>query len=101
VRCNDGGVLITHVKLGDRVTTGQLLGTVTDPLSNEVAKVKAPHPGVVIGQAMNQVVMPGFAVFHLGVTDTSKVAFPLTDDDWAPEAVEETIREADESPEEE
>lgn len=101
VRCNDGGILISRVELGDRVTTGQILGTVTDPLSNEVAEVKAPHPGVVIGQAMNQVVMPGFAVFHLGITDTSKVAIPISDEDWAIEAVEETSREADESPEEE
>ena len=99
VRCDDGGILITDVELGERVKMGQVLGTVTDPLSNERVPLVSPHAGVVIGMALNQVVMPGFAAFHLGIEEPQAVAPPGEDEDWTVEAVEENVREADELPE--
>ena len=65
VRADQGGILLTEVKLGRRVKAGELLGTVTDPISNEQVPIEAPYPGRVIGMALNQFVMPGFATFHL------------------------------------
>jgi predicted deacylase len=104
VRCNDGGILISEVELGDRVETGQLLGTVTDPLTNERALLLAPHDGTVIGMAVNQVVMPGFAAFHLGVHAGASLPEgdpePGDEEDWAIESVEENLSDADERPEE-
>lgn len=100
VRSDDGGILISRVELGDRVARGELLGTVTDPLSNERAELRAPHPGTVIGKALNQVVMPGFAAFHLGIHAGESGVPPEGDEDWAIEAVEEAVGEADERPEE-
>ncbi len=67
VRVNDGGIFITDRRLGERVEAGDLLGTVTDPVSNERSKVIAPFSGRIIGMALSQVVIPGFAAFHLGV----------------------------------
>jgi predicted deacylase len=77
VRANDGGIFLASVKLGDRVQAGQVLGHVTDPISNERTEVMTPYTGTVIGMAVNQVVMPGFAAFHLGVDSKRPAAFPV------------------------
>ena len=53
------------MKLGRRVKQGDLLGKVTDPITNEQVEIHAPHSGRVIGLALNQFVMPGFATFHI------------------------------------
>ena len=65
VRADQGGILLSEVKLGRRVKQGELLGTITDPISNEQAPIRAPYTGRVIGMALNQFVMPGYATFHL------------------------------------
>lgn len=66
VRADHGGVLFSVVRLGQTVRSGDILGTVTDPISNEQNLIYSPVEGRVIGMAVNQVVMPGFAAFHLG-----------------------------------
>jgi hypothetical protein len=43
------------------------LGTVTDPVTNESKRVEAPVRGRIIGMAVPQVVIPGYAAFHLGI----------------------------------
>lgn len=67
VRADRGGILISSVDLGSRVTEGDLLGKVTDPITNATVGIYAPRSGRIIGMARNQVVMPGFAAFHLGL----------------------------------
>ncbi len=67
VRVDRGGILFGNAQLGDVVKVGDLLGTVTDPLSNVRTDVVAPHNGRVLGRALNQFVMPGFAAFRLGI----------------------------------
>ncbi len=67
VRASRGGILLASVGLGDTVSAGQVLGVVTDPISNARAEVVAPHDGRVIGMAVNQMVRPGYAVFRLGM----------------------------------
>ena len=37
------------------------------PVTNVQQEIRAPQPGRVIGMALNQFVMPGYAAFHLGV----------------------------------
>jgi hypothetical protein len=66
VRADHGGVLFSVVRLGQTVRPGDILGNVTDPITNEQNLIYAPVEGRVIGMAVNQVVMPGFAAFHLG-----------------------------------
>jgi len=66
VRVNHGGIFVPSVELGDRVEEGTVLGTVFDPLGGERAVVKSPVAGRVIGMALAQVVIPGFAAFHIG-----------------------------------
>jgi uncharacterized protein len=67
VRVDHGGILLAGVELGDRVEPGDILGWVSEPLSGTRAAVYAPTQGRVVGMALNQVVIPGFAAFHLGL----------------------------------
>jgi predicted deacylase len=65
VRVDASGILLANVALGDLVKEGDLLGTVTDPLSNHSNQIFAPRGGRVIGMAVDQIVVPGFAAFHV------------------------------------
>mgnify|MGYP001948895689 CR=1 FL=1 len=67
VRADQGGILFSDVELGDNVDKGEVLGTVTDPITNIRSEVISPSDGRIIGMAFNQVVMPGFAAFHVGI----------------------------------
>ncbi len=67
VRVDHGGLLFSEVGLGERVSEGELLGTVSDPISNEQFRIYAPVKGRVLGMALNQVVLPGFAAYRLGI----------------------------------
>ncbi|MBW2500952.1 MAG: succinylglutamate desuccinylase/aspartoacylase family protein [Deltaproteobacteria bacterium] len=67
VRCDQGGILVSRIGLGDQVEAGEALGTISDPLSGDVQQVLAPHNGRVIGMAVDQLVMPGFAAYHIGL----------------------------------
>ncbi|MCK5190898.1 MAG: hypothetical protein KAR12_12665, partial [Methylococcales bacterium] len=44
------------------------------------SKLKSPYKGRVIGMALNQVVMPGFAAFHIGIQATEKEVTQTGDD---------------------
>lgn len=67
VRADRGGILFSNVELGERVAKGDLLGEVTDPITNIKNGIVSPHRGRVIGMALNQVVLPGFAAFHIAI----------------------------------
>jgi uncharacterized protein len=66
VRANAGGLLISSVALGQRVVPNQRLGVVVDPIHDIEREIVSPLYGRVIGMARNQVVLPGFAAFHVG-----------------------------------
>ncbi len=61
-----GGIFLTDVHLGDKVKVGDLLGTVTDPESDEQIKIHSNRDGIVIGAALPQVVLSGYGIFHIG-----------------------------------
>ncbi len=67
VRADQGGILMSVVKLGASVEEGDLLGRVVDPITNTGSDIVAPFTGRVIGMAVNQVVQTGFAAYHIGV----------------------------------
>ncbi len=73
VRPMQGGMLFSTVKLGDKVRRGDKLGWVTDPVRNQTQDIRAPVSGRILGMALNQVVMPGFAAFHLGISKGSQL----------------------------
>jgi predicted deacylase len=86
LRVNEGGIFLTKRKLGDAVEVGEVLGTVTDPLTNERGTVIATLQGRIIGMAVPQVVIPGFAAFHIGV-ESPRVLDP-SEVDTAVEVIE-------------
>lgn len=67
VRSPAGGMLMAEVSLGERVRKGQRLGLVVDPLRDRSVAIEAPVSGRIIGMAQNQLVLPGFAAFHIGI----------------------------------
>jgi len=85
VRADNGGILLANVSLGSTVRKGDLLGTITDPMNNARTELRSPYSGRIIGMARNQVVMPGFAAFHVGIQ---------TDEAPVDEAVDTAISEA-------
>jgi len=78
VRVDRGGLMLAIVQIGDLVKRGELLGTVIDPLSSARGEIRAPYAGTIIGQALDQVVMPGFAAFHLALTPQESQRVPTS-----------------------
>ncbi|WP_295361947.1 succinylglutamate desuccinylase/aspartoacylase family protein [Arenimonas sp.] len=74
VRANSGGLLISEVTLGQHVQAGQRLGRVIDPVANVERYLLAPVAGRVIGMSQNQVVLPGYAAYHLGIQTSEQRA---------------------------
>jgi predicted deacylase len=60
------GIYLPVVGVGDEVEAGQLLATVTDPITDQVHEIRANESGVVIGMALPQVVLSGAALIHVG-----------------------------------
>ena len=96
VRSDEGGILAARAKLGDVVQKHQVLGTVFDPISNRRSKIRAPEQGRVIGVALDQLVMPGYAAFHIasegsaerGAAAPPAAALPSVDDGSEPARAE-------------
>lgn len=110
VRADASGIYVPLVELGADVQPGQRLAEVTDPFSSSRQEIVAPVAGRVIGMALGQVVMPGFALFHIGIEDAPMPAPiagardpappPANGDDAAAEEDEVRQRElAEERPE--
>jgi len=72
IRATQGGILLAEVELNQKVKQGQVLGTVTDPISNTGSAIIAPYNGRVLGMAVNQVVHAGFAAFRIGEEKTTE-----------------------------
>ena len=70
VRVSKGGILFSDAKLGDFVKKGDPLGKVTNPINNKTHSVRSTVNGRIIGMAIDQVVMPGFAAYHIGIRAT-------------------------------
>lgn len=89
VRVDSGGMLFSSVALGDRIREGQHLGKVVDPIRNEEQPILSPFRGRVIGIALNQVVLPGFAAYHVGIeTSEAQAAEEAAQAPAEPDAIE-------------
>ncbi len=62
-----GGYFFPGAELGQTVNRGDRLGTIIDPLTDRQTKVSATENGEVIGMAVAQIVLSGYALVHLGV----------------------------------
>jgi predicted deacylase len=64
-----GGFFFPQADLGDHVKAGDRLGVVVDPLTDVEAIVVSPIAGEVIGMAVAQPVLSGYALFHIAWKD--------------------------------
>ncbi|MGI9204550.1 MAG: succinylglutamate desuccinylase/aspartoacylase family protein [Woeseiaceae bacterium] len=76
IRADQGGVLFSKVGLGESVELDQLLGTITDPITNVQTELRASDRGRVLGMALDQFVMPGFAAFRIGIEAPRAIDLP-------------------------
>ncbi len=97
VRVDHGGILFSDVALGERVSEGELLGVVTDPITNQQHRVYAPTSGRILGMALNQVVLPGFAAYRIG-TATSKAGASMEKGQDVDDSPEDDAGDDTESP---
>jgi predicted deacylase len=66
VPLGQGGIFFPKLALGAKVATGDLLGTVARPDTDEVNEIRAPRAGTLIGMAVPSLVLSGYGIFHLG-----------------------------------
>ncbi len=66
----NGGFFFPTAKLGDIVRTGDSLGKIVDPLTDVAFEVISPISGEIIGMAVPQPVLSGYALFHLAWHDS-------------------------------
>lgn len=62
-----GGYFFPSAELGEMVESGQVIGTIIDPLTDRHTVVRATEAGEIIGLAVAQIVLSGYALVHLGV----------------------------------
>jgi predicted deacylase len=65
VRAPEGGILRTRFVPGDRVTRGQVIGDIADPLGENGASVVANDSGIIIGRSNLPIANRGDALFHI------------------------------------
>jgi predicted deacylase len=88
VRAPQSGILRAVKPLGSRVSEGELLGWIADPLGGEEVPVVAPAAGVVIGKLNLPLVNEGEALYHIArfaETDTAAEAVEIFQEILDPE----------------
>ena len=83
-----------------RVKPGKVLGTITDPITNKQTEIHSPSEGRVLGMAINQFVMPGFAAFRIGIVTTESEMQESDGEAGAPSELAERTSEEDPVPSE-
>ncbi|MDH5747687.1 MAG: succinylglutamate desuccinylase/aspartoacylase family protein [Rhodospirillales bacterium] len=85
VRAPEGGIFRARVKLGARVFTGSLLGTIASPFGDSEFPIECPANGIVIGRNNLPNVNQGDGIFNIARVDDPEAAADAIDifqDDW-------------------
>ncbi len=70
LRAAEGGIFITHKKLGSKVRENENIGYITDAFNNQRIIVKAPQAGLIIGMTVLPLVNQGDAMVHIATFDS-------------------------------
>ncbi len=101
VRVNSGGILIAKVKIGSKVEKHDILGHLINPLTTEESEILAPFNGRILGMALNQFMLPGYAAFHIGISsDTSTMIKEEQSEENEDDESDESDDESDDETEE-
>lgn len=65
VRASASGIFRTVKPLGSHINRKEVLGVISDPISNSEVEVLSPYTGLVIGRAELPLVYEGEAVYHI------------------------------------
>lgn len=65
MRAEQSGIFRATAALGDRVSKGDTLGYISDPLGDDETQCKVPFDGVIIGRLNLPLVNEGDAIFHV------------------------------------
>ncbi|KTC84832.1 succinylglutamate desuccinylase/aspartoacylase family protein [Legionella brunensis] len=84
IRAPESGVMIKGKSLGEKVSKGEMLCTIVDPLGDNEIKVKSPCEGVIIGKTNIPLVNEGDGIFHIAVfEDLDNLQLPAEDmEEW-------------------
>ncbi len=85
-RANQGGLFVSQKKLGDTVKAGELLGHISDPFVEQRTEVLAESSGKIIGMALNQMVIPGYAIYHIAIEQSA-----INDDVLSTESIQNQL----------
>jgi predicted deacylase len=72
IRAENGGILFSKKEVGDLIRVDDVLGSITDPITNETSNILSTINGRIIGMAVNQFVMPGYGCYHIGIEATEE-----------------------------
>ena len=65
VPIDNGGFFFPEAELGDEVVSGDRIGHIIDPLTDAIFEITSPMQGEIIGMAVSQPVLSGYALFHI------------------------------------
>jgi hypothetical protein len=65
LRASQSGVFISHIKLGDMVQKGQIIGSISNPFGDNKIEIRVNEDGMVIGLTMMPLVNKGDALLHI------------------------------------
>jgi len=77
IRAEHGGILFSKKEVGDLIRVNDVLGAITDPITNETSNILSTINGRVIGMAVNQFVMPGYGCYHIGIEASEDILADL------------------------
>ena len=81
LRAPEGGILRSVRNAGERVSAGETIGEISDPLGDNSAFVIAQDDGIVVGRTNLPVVHRGDALFHIARIAGAYPPAPLYDED--------------------
>jgi hypothetical protein len=65
IRADKGGILLLNVQPGDIIRKGEDIAVIVKPFGTEVARIRAPYTGLVVGATTTPLSLPGSAVVNL------------------------------------
>ena len=69
------------------------MGWVINPVTNEKSEIISLHQGRVLGMALDQFVLPGFAAYHIGIREPNALKLLTEQDSDTEEALDGLVVE--------